>query len=79
MKALAKLGLLLALVVAGRYMRLTDSTTFPKQEKTTVRLVRPSTLHFTSFYTAQASPLAPAGQRTLPVKRQTGQAPLAWY
>ena len=77
MKSFAKLGLLLALVIAGRYLRLTEPASFTGPEKTTAHVAQPDTLRFASYATTQMLPLAPVSQRS----PRTQQEPtyLGWY
>ncbi|NML66395.1 hypothetical protein HHL22_14380 [Hymenobacter sp. RP-2-7] len=80
MKTLSKLGLLLALVVAGRYLRLTESAAFAKQEQPVARLVKADTLQFASYATSKMTlPLVPANQYNAVANPRSEPAYLVWY
>ena len=80
MKTFSKLGLLLALVVAGRYLRLTEPATFANQEQTVARVVKVDTLQFASYATTKmAPPVVPANQHNAAANPHSEPAYLVWY
>ena len=77
MKAFAKLGLLLAIVVAGRQLRQTSTAALIAQPNATAVVARPDTLQFDSFASTQATPVAPVSHRTPQQKADSGFT--VWY
>lgn len=72
MKSLVKLGLLLALVVAGRYLQLTAPAEVAGLRKPTVEAFAPlSSIILTRYISSPPAPVVPVDQRRKP-------AP-AWY
>ncbi|RZK38387.1 MAG: hypothetical protein EOO57_04225 [Hymenobacter sp.] len=66
MKSFAKLGLLLALVVVGRYFRPAEYAALPAQKTDSVTLVKHDTLQFATYATSQTNLVAPVNQRSRP-------------
>lgn len=64
MKSFAKLGLLLALVITGRYFRPSEYATLPAQKTASIMLAKHDTLHFATYATTQTNPVTPANQRS---------------
>ena len=64
MKSFAKLGLLLALVVTGRYFRPNEYATLPAQKTVSVTLAKHDTLYFATYAATQPNPVAPVNQRS---------------
>ncbi|MGI4832839.1 MAG: hypothetical protein ACRYFK_05195 [Janthinobacterium lividum] len=80
MKTFSKLGLLLALVIAGRYLRLTEPATFANQEKSVARVVKADTLQFASYaITKTTLPVFPANQYNAVANPHSEPAYLVWY
>jgi hypothetical protein len=80
MKAFSKLGLLLALVIAGRYLRLTEPAVAASQQQTAARVDKADTLRFASYAaTKNNSPARPANQLNTAATPQPEPTYLIWY
>jgi len=80
MKAFSKLGLLLALIIAGRYLRLTESAVAASQQQTAARVGKADTLRFASYATTKpVAPTSPANQSNTAANPQSEPAYLVWY
>ncbi|RZK23174.1 MAG: hypothetical protein EOO63_17880, partial [Hymenobacter sp.] len=79
MKALAKLGLLLAIIIIGRQLRPASSAALATQPADAAVVARPDTLQFTSFASAQQPPVAPVNQRTDQRKAPETTGFTIWY
>lgn len=79
MKSLAKLSLLLALVVAGRYLRPTATSASAPQAQAALVSTTPDTSAFTAFAPEPTLPVAPVNQRLVPVVSRPAPDSLAWF
>lgn len=80
MKSFAKLGLLLALVITGRYFRPAEYAALPAQETTSVTPAKHDTLHFATYATSRTNLAAPVSQRSrTPKPLATNEEYSIWY
>lgn len=81
MKAFSKLGLLLALIIAGRYLRLTEPAVAASQQQTAARVGKADTLRFASYATTKAAaPARPASNQPATAATSRNEpAYLVWY